>query len=481
MKLKLAAIAKNEGAYLPRWIFHHLHFGFDQIEVWVNDSTDNSEKILRMIGARWPERIRIVVADEFLKQCLDERRIFQKKRIFQIQAYNKIFAQTKQEAIFSHIMFLDLDELWTPADFETSIKQALSSFPEADTVSFQWYFDSPDLNRPPFSPTYQPVTHLQKNRHVKTSIKVSERIRVVYIHNAVVDGGSQFLSTGEPMLDEDDDQQSKSLISKRAFESRKLHLDNYFILHETSKSRKEYISSLLRGRSHVGDRRPFKVNRWGYVPEPKSQSGLALRIDEQKLSGYRMAYERFLRQAGIEEELSEAQIFCLGRYEQALTLLSTKGDLLEEYSRLFRGTFLNDFIEPPINANSIKYSIGKVEVNSAKTHLVVRGWVFDTLSSAMPEIVVTSASGREIAGDIHRVERPDVTRTYPEAGLTPGFRLAVSLQNLERDARATSQKPFDITFRSKSCSIRVDRYGKNTPEEVFAALDIPNLLKQEAN
>ena len=56
---KLIAIAKNEGAYLPQWIYHHFSIGFDEIEIYINDTTDNSiaicEKIQKnhLICASW--------------------------------------------------------------------------------------------------------------------------------------------------------------------------------------------------------------------------------------------------------------------------------------------------------------------------------------------------------------------------------------------------------------------------------------------
>ena len=41
-KIKLVAIAKNEAAYLPQWIHHHFSIGFNEIEIFINDTTDNS-------------------------------------------------------------------------------------------------------------------------------------------------------------------------------------------------------------------------------------------------------------------------------------------------------------------------------------------------------------------------------------------------------------------------------------------------------
>ena len=36
IKIKLIAIAKNEAANLPQWVFHHFRIGVDSIDVYIN-------------------------------------------------------------------------------------------------------------------------------------------------------------------------------------------------------------------------------------------------------------------------------------------------------------------------------------------------------------------------------------------------------------------------------------------------------------
>lgn len=54
MKILLAAIAKDESAYISNWILHHLNYGFDAVEIYTNGITDSTEKTL----------------DKFVKNCL---------------------------------------------------------------------------------------------------------------------------------------------------------------------------------------------------------------------------------------------------------------------------------------------------------------------------------------------------------------------------------------------------------------------------
>ena len=50
---RLVAIAKDEASYIADWIHHHLYFGFDQIHVYVNRTTDNTIAILKEITKRY--------------------------------------------------------------------------------------------------------------------------------------------------------------------------------------------------------------------------------------------------------------------------------------------------------------------------------------------------------------------------------------------------------------------------------------------
>ncbi|WP_209280829.1 glycosyltransferase family 2 protein, partial [Pseudomonas viridiflava] len=103
----MAAIAKDEGAYIPQWVYHHLFFGFDEIEIWLNNTTDSSEAILSALSVFCgADKIKFRNADVLLNRCLKEELPFQQT------VYSKIYAETLRESVCSHIIFLDLDEFW---------------------------------------------------------------------------------------------------------------------------------------------------------------------------------------------------------------------------------------------------------------------------------------------------------------------------------------------------------------------------------
>jgi hypothetical protein len=53
--IHLTGCAKNEAAYLPEWIFHHLNIGFNSIKVYVNNTDDNSIEVLNKIIKHHPQ------------------------------------------------------------------------------------------------------------------------------------------------------------------------------------------------------------------------------------------------------------------------------------------------------------------------------------------------------------------------------------------------------------------------------------------
>ena len=77
IKIKLIAIAKNEAANLPQWVFHHFRIGVDSIDVYINGSSDNSLEISRKINSFEP-RFKFYDADHRLKKCALKGKNFQK-------------------------------------------------------------------------------------------------------------------------------------------------------------------------------------------------------------------------------------------------------------------------------------------------------------------------------------------------------------------------------------------------------------------
>jgi cellulose synthase/poly-beta-1,6-N-acetylglucosamine synthase-like glycosyltransferase len=93
-KVLLAAIAKDEAAYLPEWIYYHLSIGIDEIVIYVNSTTDNTIQILDKLKENLP--VKYVIADGIEKiqntendQLIDTN--FMSRNPLQSKAYANIY------------------------------------------------------------------------------------------------------------------------------------------------------------------------------------------------------------------------------------------------------------------------------------------------------------------------------------------------------------------------------------------------------
>ena len=166
-RVKLVAIARNEGAYLPEWIFHHLYFGFSEIDIYVNNSTDNSLELKSLLG-QYP--VNIYDADEVFKD---------KSSSPQILIYKRALKDASQT--FDALMFLDIDEFWIPSNFSDTILSVCHSLPSFDTVSFQW--KNKLEKKEEFSRAIEREMEVDHREQVKTLFKTYLNIRELNPHN----------------------------------------------------------------------------------------------------------------------------------------------------------------------------------------------------------------------------------------------------------------------------------------------------------
>lgn len=75
IRIKIFAIAKDEAAYIPQWVHHHFYFGFDEIEIWLNNIEDNSIEVCKRLSNTY-ENFKYKVADDILEECKKREFIF---------------------------------------------------------------------------------------------------------------------------------------------------------------------------------------------------------------------------------------------------------------------------------------------------------------------------------------------------------------------------------------------------------------------
>ena len=435
IKVKLIAISKDEAAYIPQWVFHNLNFGFDGVEDRVNNTSDNSSEVLsKLQNSLGEDVIEVVWADEFFAECK------RGDKYFQPEVYNKVYRREKELRRYTHLMFLDLDEFWTPANFRDSVKDMVRKLPDSDVIASLWMFDMPDARRLPFVRPFDKEAIYQKNPHVKSLVKVSDNIRSIAVHVALLKKGALHLSDGTTVEDDVDAKKVNwAYIGKSQFRERMSSLEEYSIIHHVYRSPVEYLSSLLRGRSHANDDNVFKINRIGYIPWQGKEAMVRFPIAAELIKKYDDAYEEFIDRCDLADSLKTARHFVLSRYKKAVDILKADLGLVEKYKNQLRGLDIENRLSLPdvdVNAFLNNVSMGANQMNSIVdgvidsvqvegNEIVVNGWIIEDLRDLkgkfqilINDSVAISASGFEA------VHRPDVikARSVFDETMHCGFR-----------------------------------------------------------
>jgi len=326
-KIKLAAIAKDEGFYLPLWVYHHLHFGFDVIDIRINDTTDNSLKILEKLKAIYGARLRFSVADKELQACKE------KDANFQAYIYTQIHEETLKED-FTHLIFLDIDEYWCAANFNETIKDFLTKNSDFDVCMFQWLIELPNSQRALDDFAFSSTIAGQKSDHVKSLMNTKAAIVAVRIHNCVVKQG-RYILPDHTQIDFPEDDRSRGILPTALFEAGRLKLENYFVYHQVFRSQTEYVAGLLRGNKQNGDDSLLKTNRFGFLPTNPVDYNLTWTIDPAVLSIYQQNYFELIKKFPVE--FAEARQFVLTRKEAVIAYLQSNSFLQQIYASKMRG------------------------------------------------------------------------------------------------------------------------------------------------
>ncbi|WP_066966765.1 glycosyltransferase family 2 protein [Microbulbifer sp. Q7] len=313
MKIKVIAVASNEAAYLPEWIHHHLYFGFDEIEIYVNRTSDNTEAVLQAVSERYPN-VSFKIVD-----FLDLADVENIQRVAYSLALNSL---TGEE---THYIFLDIDEFWVSSDFQESVKDFMRGCPDADLVSFQWANKINDFSE--FSLPFQVSNDVVVSDHVKTVVSSSVQVQKVFAHNVAADSVRNILANGEIF--------NRSPIYKVGQDQFRRELSRAFILHRPYRSEIEYISLLGKGRPRYPNK--LKDNRPGFNKYKKENSSV-FSVDLSLLEEYSKSFQSFLNELDLNEGLSVSRQFVIQRAEKVMALIAEQSpDSYEAFERCFSG------------------------------------------------------------------------------------------------------------------------------------------------
>ena len=304
MKIKLVAIAKDEAAYLPYWIYHHLHFGFDAIEIHINRCEDNSKDVLNKIIQQFPQ-VEYKSGDwvDIAPKCVG--------RVMQYALYAESYWRTKGSGEYTHICFLDIDEFWTPSDFSSSVKSCLKSLPNATSVSFNWLNV---MDEKISFAAFNQELKVQPAPTVKSIISLDADIERVQLHLSEFIQNDKFKGHIMP----DGRKFKHSMRQRQRLADSETNIDfPFFVLHRMFRTQMEYVSLLYRGNPR-GDT-PFKMNRPGYITSDKNQRNLEFSATEYR--AYLDGYEKFIEKAQLHNDLKGAQTAIYERSEDAILRL----------------------------------------------------------------------------------------------------------------------------------------------------------------
>ncbi len=305
MKVKLVAIAKDEAAYLSEWIYHHLVFGFTSIEVYVNNTSDNSLELLSNISKKHP--VKIIEAD-FLYEKHGTG--------FQKAAYLDAYYRSKSDGT-TYLMFLDIDEFWTPLDFKKDIKTYINEMKHPDVISFEWCF--PNNESYIFDRPYKSKNQLIKNYHVKSIFSMQAKIDDISVHNVISSDAKFVLADGSDFISDE--------VHKYMVPLDELKKDIYrpFILHRVTRSQIEYISLLGRGRPST--KMKIKDNRWGFVSTRDEHANFG--VSEDLILLYNRNYASFIQHSNIESAIIDGRAFIIERFKDIISHIYNSQD--EDY------------------------------------------------------------------------------------------------------------------------------------------------------
>ena len=398
-KIKLAAIAKDEGFYLPLWVYHHLHFGFDVLEIHINNNTDNSVEILEKLKNIYGERVKFSFAD---KELAESR---QKDVNFQTYIYGKILNETLKED-FTHLMFLDIDEYWCPRNFTSTIKDFLEGSPNFDACMFQWFMEKPDPHHQINDFSFTSIVLGHKNSHVKSLANLKAMISSVRAHNYIIAEGNYILPDRTKINFPDDDQ-NRALVPDAVYEPNRMQLDEFFVYHKVFRSQDEYVSSLLRGNKIDGDDSLLKSNRFGFVPTASEEYDLVWGISEPALNLYKEGYEKIVDI--LKDDLTAAGKLVLERKNTVLNYLQEDVFLQQVHANKMLGISKNIY-QPKKISSSFKVKISNLSFDEKKLTCNFDCEIVNDDSNY--ELLITHSTGKTLlAANINLVSERAVGNT----------------------------------------------------------------------
>lgn len=282
---RLVAIAKDEASYIADWIHHHLYFGFDQIHVYVNRTTDNTIAILKEITKKYTG-VSFEVVD-WIDLC--PPRV---NSALQKICYAKDLDYARRNNI-DYIMFLDIDEFWVPNDFSTRIKEFVQ--PRVDAFAFNWHCEL--AQDTPFSPLAE-NGYYYVHKLCKTLFKTGLNIKTLRVHYPEF-GGNVICR------DADGNKVKMAENNEQTFIDDLCYPKSAFVVHRMYRSKEEYMATLSRGRP--SQKGKLKDNRPGFFAPGMLDNEFITSFPKEHYENYIHSCSHFNRFCNIEQLIIDSK------------------------------------------------------------------------------------------------------------------------------------------------------------------------------
>ncbi|WP_298637099.1 glycosyltransferase family 2 protein [uncultured Umboniibacter sp.] len=308
-RLMVAAIAKDEAAYLPEWIAYHLMLGVDHIRVFVNNLEDNTRELLETIALFAP--ISIYEADIYWQKDksfpidnLTNEEFFAKNH-FQARAMSKMYRMATLEG-YDYFTSIDVDEFIYLGGY--SLEYFLTEVVNGRPTRLQWFNVAGEADE--FS---HPIVGSLAGDFVP-------------LHKLIIPTGINGIVFSSP----------HSLVHTRPKDCLSFSGDNApCIIHRYHRSEREYLSMLGKGDvlHTVGQ---LKSNRVGFDLNPRS----SLLIPQALIDNFETAYQHMLAENGVSDHLIAGRKFVLQRAQFVKDYFAQLSEDESNKLRMFDGTML---------------------------------------------------------------------------------------------------------------------------------------------
>jgi len=298
----IVSAIKDEAAYIHEFIRHHLYFGFSEIVLLVNRTTDDNIRLLNKIAVRYPQ-VSYMVTD-FIDDLGLSAAIQAVSLAYGIRALRK-------NRVCTHALVADADEFWTPVDFSSSIEMVLGGYKEFDLLSYNWA--AQHLREQPFTPPLASSDSLACKAY-KTVVRLDSPIVAVKAHHSIL--AKEYLSQmvwidsfgvdkrySVPLFG--DESISPPSASPSPWWHRLLGQPVY-VVHRVQRSEQEYLYNLLKGRAEENavDAYRIKTYKGGF----QERSNMTLGLDRALVEPYHKSLNEVVDQCDINREIDAARL-----------------------------------------------------------------------------------------------------------------------------------------------------------------------------